>query len=402
MQYHSRFPLPALLTAALALASTAAVAQPSHDAPPLAAPTSAAHTGPKQLAQGTLIQKAGPHQRSVDGKLPDRDKLNASTVTVITAPVGGAWAPMGSDMARVLDDGENLRVLPIIGRGSVQNLVDVMILKGVDMGFMVADAMEFFKTEYQVPDINRRIAYIVVLYNNDLHIVARKEIKSVRDLAGKKIMSERNLGYFSVRNIFDRLKISADVDSVTDDALGLQRLLNGDADAWIVSAGKVAPIARNIKNDERMLHFVPVPYEKELQDLYLPSAFTSAEYPNLVDAGEKVETVASPVLLMVYNWPKASDRYNRLVKLIDALFSKIEQFHDPSRHPKWRDTSLTATARGWQRFPAAEEWLRQHTNTTQVTSTQAASQQAGASQRATEQERLFQKFLEWSKSQGKQ
>src|SRR5262249_2001470 len=129
---------------------------------------------------------------------------------------------------------------------------------------------------------------------------------------------------------------------------------------------------------------------------------TRAEYAKLVDGGEKVETVASPVLLMVYNWPKASDRYNRLVKLIDALFSKIEQFHDPSRHPKWRDTSLTATARGWQRFPAAEEWLRQHTNTTQVTSTQAASQQAGASQRATEQERLFQKFLEWSKSQGKQ
>ena len=129
-----------------------------------------------------------------DGKLPNRDKLNANTVTIITAPVGGAWAPMGSDMARVLDDGENLRILPIIGRGSVQNLVDVMLLKGVDMGLAVSDSLEFFTKEYQVPNVRQRVAYIVPLYTNDLHIVARKDIKTIRDLAGKKIMSERNLG----------------------------------------------------------------------------------------------------------------------------------------------------------------------------------------------------------------
>src|SRR5262249_42942569 len=85
------------------------------------------------------------------GNLPDRDTLNNGTVTVITAPVGGAFAAMGSDMANVLDDGENLRVLPIIGKGSVQNLIDIMRLRNVDMGFVVSDAVEFVKTEYHVP-----------------------------------------------------------------------------------------------------------------------------------------------------------------------------------------------------------------------------------------------------------
>jgi len=47
--------------------------------------------------------------------LPNRDAMNANTVTVITAPAGGATAIFGSDMARVLDDGE-LRVLPVIGK----------------------------------------------------------------------------------------------------------------------------------------------------------------------------------------------------------------------------------------------------------------------------------------------
>jgi TRAP-type uncharacterized transport system substrate-binding protein len=390
MQVCKQFPLVLFAGVFVFLGACPLCAQPSNPRSPISLPAPDANTTILKLAQVAIRSK------SPDGKLPNRVRLNSSTVTVITAPVGGAWAPMGSDMARVLDDGENLRVLPIIGRGSVQNLVDVMLLKGVDMGFMVADAIDFFGKEYQVPNISNRVAYIVALYNNDLHIVARKEIKTIRDLAGKKIMSERNLGYFSVRTIFDRLKITADIDSQTDDALGLQKMLTGEADAWIVSAGKVAPIARNIKNDDGKLHFVPVPYEQALEDLYLPSSITNAEYPNLVAPGERVDTVAAPVLLMVYNWPPGSERYNRLANFVDAFFSKIKQFHDPSRHPKWRDTNLTAPVPGWRRFKAAEDWLARN-------KVAAVQQRAPGTipTNAAEQERLFQQFLEWSKTQTK-
>jgi uncharacterized protein len=390
MQVCKQFPLVLFAGVFVFLGACPLCAQPSNPRSPISLPAPDANTTILKLAQVAIRSK------SPDGKLPNRERLNSSTVSVITAPVGGAWAPMGSDMARVLDDGENLRVLPIIGRGSVQNLVDVMLLKGVDMGFMVADAIDFFGKEYQVPNISNRVAYIVALYNNDLHIVARKEIKTIRDLAGKKIMSERNLGYFSVRTIFDRLKITADIDSQTDDALGLQKMLTGEADAWIVSAGKVAPIARNIKNDDGKLHFVPVPYEQALEDLYLPSSITNAEYPNLVAPGERVDTVAAPVLLMVYNWPPGSERYNRLANFVDAFFSKIKQFHDPSRHPKWRDTNLTAPVPGWRRFKAAEDWLARN-------KVAAVQQRAPGTipTNAAEQERLFQQFLEWSKTQTK-
>src|SRR5215831_13837366 len=196
--------------------------------------------------QGTTSKRPNPapapDQGRADGTLPSKEQVNNATVTIITAPVGGAFAAMGSDMANVLDDGENLRVLPIIGKGSVQNLIDIMRLRNVDMGFVVSDAVEFVKTEYHVPNMEDRVRYIAKLFNNDLHIVARKDIKTIRDLAGRKIFSDRNLGYFALRNVFNRLKITADIDFRTDDAGGLQRMLAGEADAWIVSAGKVAPI----------------------------------------------------------------------------------------------------------------------------------------------------------------
>jgi len=63
-----------------------------------------------------------------------------------------------------------------------------------------------------------------------------------------------------------------------------------------LSAGKVAPIARNIKNEDAKLHFVAVPYEPVLEDLYPPSALTNAEYPNLVAPGESAAWRATSVI----------------------------------------------------------------------------------------------------------
>jgi hypothetical protein len=77
-------------------------------------------------------------------------------VTVITAPAGGAMSVFGSDLARVLDDSETLRVLPILGKGPVQNVIDLLYLKSVDMGPVACDVREFYKLQYNVPDVANR------------------------------------------------------------------------------------------------------------------------------------------------------------------------------------------------------------------------------------------------------
>src|SRR5262249_37488750 len=117
--------------------------------------------------------------------IPDRDRINEGTVTVITAPVGGATAMFGSDLARVLDDDATVRVLPVLGKGPVRNVVDILYLKSIDMGAVAADVPEFYKLQYKIPDIQSRLRYIAKLYHNELHIVAPKSIKSIFDLDGK-------------------------------------------------------------------------------------------------------------------------------------------------------------------------------------------------------------------------
>ncbi len=301
-----------------------------------------------------LAPKQGAAKQGVES--PERDALNAGTVTVITAPIGGPMSIMGSDMASVLDDGDKLRVLPILGKGAVQNLIDIIRLKNIDMGFVTSDALEFVKTEYNIPDISNRVRYIAPLFHNEIHIVARQEIKTLQDLNGRRVFAERSIGLPAARIIFKRMGIEADIDSQTDPDGGLQKLLSGERDAWVASVSKNAPVIKNIKNEGGKFHLLSIPYDQPLQDIYLPSSFSSEEYPNLLPPGT-IDTVAVSTVLMVYNWPVESDRYKRVARFVDALFDKIGQLQQPPRHPKWRDTVLSANLSGLVRFKAAQDRL---------------------------------------------
>src|SRR6266487_5949246 len=71
------------------------------------------------------LQPAAPASDST-WTIPNREKVNAGTVTIITAPAGGATSIFGSDMARVLDNDDNVRVLPVLGKGPVRNVIDIL------------------------------------------------------------------------------------------------------------------------------------------------------------------------------------------------------------------------------------------------------------------------------------
>jgi TRAP-type uncharacterized transport system substrate-binding protein len=339
-------------------------------------------------------------------KLPDRNRVNEGTVTVITAPAGGATAVFGSDMARVLDDDATVRVLGVLGKGPVRNVTDILYLKSIDMGAVAADVPEFYKLQYDIPDITSKLRYIAKLYHNEIHVIANRSIKSIFDLEGKRIVSQTDVGYYSAKVIFSRLGIKATFDYKTDDARAIQKIIDGEADAYITSTGKVFQLARNIKNENRALHLVPIDYDSRLQDLYLPTSLSAEDYPNLLSPGETIDTIATSVLLVSFNWPENSERYNKVARFVDAFFSKIDEFRKPPRHPKWSEASISAVIPGWQRFKAADDWLIQHnmSPSTQAAEIQKlrfnqflAEQGATITDSAPSRDELYRRFLEWQK-----
>jgi TRAP-type uncharacterized transport system substrate-binding protein len=334
--------------------------------------------------------------------IPDRNRINEGTVTVITAPAGGATSVFGSDMSRVLDDDTSVRVLTVLGKGPVRNVIDVLSLKSIDMGIVTSDVPEFYKLQYKIPDVTSRLKYIAMLYLNEVHIVARTSIKSVSDLEGKSIIDPTDVGYYAAKVIFSRLNIKPrSFETHTDDTRSIQKLEDGLADAYVVSTGKPFQLALNIiKNKDRSLHLVPIPYDSRLEDLYLPTTLSGEEYPNLLSPGQKIQTVAASQLLVTFDWPEKSERYNKVARFVDAFFSRIEEFRQPPRHPKWKEASIIFNAPGWQRFKAAEDWLLANDMAPEKVRFEkflADNPVLGGSDPAKRQI-LYRQFLEWKRT----
>ena len=69
-----------------------------------------------------------------------------------------------------------------------------------------------------------------------------------------------------------------------------------------------------------------------------------------------VNTVAVGTVLVAYNWPTGSERYQRVNRFVQAFFVHLKDIK--ARRPRWRDFDITASVAGWTRFPAAEQWLK--------------------------------------------
>ena len=103
-----------------------------------------------------------------------------------------------------------MHVLPIVTRGPTENVNDLLYLKGVDAAIINSDALEEYKS--QVPQIQQRIAYILNLFPSELHVFVRPEIRTLADLAGKKVNfnTQGTAAAYSGPLIFSRLGISVE------------------------------------------------------------------------------------------------------------------------------------------------------------------------------------------------
>ena len=294
------------------------------------------------------------------GSVSTTKALNANTVTLLSGTIGGTYVQFGADLASVLDDGGNLRVLPIIGRGSVQSVADILFLKGVDLGIVRTDTLDYLEKKGFANDIKKRFTYVTKLYNEEMQVVAPKTIKTLNDLEGKTVSVDLPNGgtFVTALTVFERLGIKANFVYI-EQRIAMEKLKKGDLDAVIVVGGKPYLSVTTFNNDGRF-HLAAVDYSKPLQSDYLPATLTSKDYPNLIAEGETVDTIAVPSVLAVYNWPPSTERSRKLALFVDAFFTKFAALQNPPFHPKWKEVSLSAPLAGWNWLPLAQQWLDKH------------------------------------------
>nr|WP_157088099.1 TAXI family TRAP transporter solute-binding subunit [Bradyrhizobium jicamae] len=317
--------------------------------PVIVQPFAANAQTPNARMQGDrLLARAPPPQKP-------QAAMNAWTVGIAGGLIEGAPIRLAAEIARVVDDGNNLHVLPVVTRGATENVNSLLYLRGIDAAIINSDVLEEYKS--QVPDIQQRLSYILNLFPSELHIFVRPEIQSLNDLAGKKVNfnTQGTAAAYSGPLIFSRLGLDVEKTFIPHQ-VALEQMRKGEMAAVVFITSK--PVDAFVRGRwESGFKFLPIPYDSKFEDYYLPAALDAADYPNLIKPGERITTIAVPTALVAFNFTAKSNRFQRIARFVDHLFSRIDKLQQPGFDPKWKSINLAATVPGLARFPAAQAWL---------------------------------------------
>lgn len=298
----------------------------------------------------------------------EKRAANASTVTIIGSSTTSTFTKLIEDIQNVLDDPKSneLRILPVLGRGASQNVHDILFLKGIDMGVVDSGFLQAYKQKDPAlyGNIDQRVQYVAKLLNSELHLLAPTSVKSFEDLRGKKVnlWKPASVTASVTANVFKLLDIEI-VPVYLDTDAAFEALKSGEIAAMARMGG--APQADYDKvTADSGVHFVPLNENTlspgkfaTLMASYLPAQLRHDHYPRIIGQNETVSTIASGIMLAVYNWPEGSERYQKLELFTRKFFDNIDKFRDDSRHPKWKEINLAADVPGWSRFKPAQVWL---------------------------------------------
>jgi TRAP-type uncharacterized transport system substrate-binding protein len=303
-------------------------------------------------------------QKVASQRTAQKENMNAWAVGLAGGQLEGAPIRFAAEIARVVEDGSNMLVLPIVTRGPVENMNALLNLRGVDMAIVNSDALEEYKAQF--PDIQNRIVYLLNLFPSELHIFVRPEIQNLRDLVGKKV-NFNTLGTAAAYTgplVFSRLGIDVEKMFVPHQ-VALEQMRKGEVAAVVFVTSK--PVDAFVRGRwEDGYKFLPIADDSKFEDYYLPSMLEASDYPNLIKEGERIPTIAVPTVLLSFNWPINSARYARVARFVDYLFSRIDRLQAPGFDPKWKSINLAATVPGMARSPSAQSWLDRQVRAKQV------------------------------------
>jgi len=190
-----------------------------------------------------------------------------------------------------------------------------------------------------------------------LHIFVRPEIRSLEDLRGKKVNfnAQGTAAAYSGPLIFSRLGLNVEKMFIPHQ-VALEQMKRGEVSAVVFVTSK--PVDAFLKGRwDPGFKFLDVEIRHQIRGLLSSIIIDATDYPSLVPKGERIAMIAVPTILVAYNWPQQSDRYRRVARLVDHLFSRLERLQSPGFDPKWKEVNLRAKVPSLERFRPAQEWL---------------------------------------------
>jgi uncharacterized protein len=293
--------------------------------------------------------------------------LAVLTVTLVTSGVGaaddvglitggekGTYYRFGLDLQRLMKPhGFTLAVHP--SRGSVENVYAVYQRPGVQLGIVQSDVLAFVsrvETDPVLKLIAKKTKMVFPLYNEEIHLVGRRDIGSFEDLAGRRVAIGREGSgtYLTARLLFKLSEVAPAEMVPIDTGEALAALRAGRVDAMFYVAGYPVKLFTDDVTAADQLALIPIT-NKSIIEFY-----PTVEMPARAYAWQEkaVDTVAVKSVLVSYDFRrKDCQTIGRFAQVIAKQMTWLAD----NGHAKWKTVDLEFPLRGWEQYDCVRRAL---------------------------------------------
>ena len=302
--------------------------------------------------------------------------------------------------------GRQRYVFSIASAGGVENLRDLIFLRGADLAIVPANVLVKTKALEnllaQVSSNGSRMS-AGFIQRKCISLWA-SGIATVEGLRGRKIAvpADDGTSEFTLRDLGERLGIEFEIRRGRA-AEAIAGIRSGELAGALIVGGKSLQLIANLPRDGR-LRLLGLSFSNALEEAYLPAVFRDEDYPNLIPTGQTVDTIAVSAVLMANTGKGYEEPTRRLAKFVPAFFDAVADLTLLGIRPKWREINLASPLPGWTRFPAAEEWLRNAQEQQRVALQKGfeeflrSSRQPGSPElTSTQRRKMLEDFVEWTR-----
>ena len=287
-------------------------------------------TAARALLVLTIVALAGATHAQPPPRPAPRTEL-----IMLTGYESAMYFRMGRDLRRLLNEkggdlGIDLAVVP--SQGSLQNVVDVFRHPSIQLGITQDDILSYLEIYAQNdPDVRRILGGLQIvspLYDEDVYLFAKPDIKEIGDLSGKRISigaagsgtTVTALVLLHLAGVEPRELVSLNVE----DAITAFR--RGRIDAGFYVIGTPSEILAELVPASSRNHLVPIrlkPREEQvpLARHYRPSTIPAHTYPWLDYA---VETVKVRSVMVTAGVPPGSPECEAIGQLARLAADNID------------------------------------------------------------------------------
>lgn len=287
----------------------------------------------------------------------------ASGIGMVTGSKGGTYIQFGREIAAVASK-EGIAINVYESNGSIDNIKRITSKEKVGLAIVQSDVLGFLSRSKNAASIatSKKLRMVAPLYGEEVHVLARKDIHSLSELSGKRVVvgMEGSGSMITAVNIFSILGITPAKMYEIDPPRGVVSVLNNDIDAVVFVGGKPVKMFKNMEglagitqgvNAGKLdqVHFLPIEDQRLLKE-YKPSVLTHNDYSFITN---DVPTVSVSALLISYDYTMKTDLYyhdqcRNMATLGKALRDHMGELKSIG-HPKWKEVDLNADVGEWKR-----------------------------------------------------